>query len=57
MSGLLRRYRLWRWDCEFGGVLALAERRFTVMLGHGHRSERLWRIITDLRAARDKLCI
>ena len=55
MKRLVRRFPLWRWDCSHGGTLALAERRLTVLLGHGQYSERLSKIIADLRSARVKL--
>jgi hypothetical protein len=46
--GIITRFRLWRWDRDNASVLALAERRQTVYLGHGKKSHNLEWVISKL---------
>ena len=45
---IIRRFRLWRWNCENADVLSLAIRRQTCLMGHGNKSTMLQWLIDRL---------
>ena len=45
---IMRRFRLWRWDCKNRDILALAVRLQTCLIGDGKKSPRLQWVIDRL---------
>lgn len=57
MLALISKFRLWLWDMQNADVLSLAQRRQTMLMGHGCRSEQLDILINEMLAERDKITL
>ena len=50
-----RKIMLWLWDKENGDTLALAQRRQTILMGHGQKSARLQFVIDKMISEREEI--